>query len=774
MTQDFSGNGKSNGKYNVIGSRPIRHDGWDKVTGRAIYGADVRIPDLLYGKVKRSPHAHARILSIDTSKAMKLPGVRAVATADDLVETVSKVSSIGETVVDIREIASNSLASDKVLYTGHAVAAVAATSPHIAEEALDLIEVEYEPLPAVIDVREAMKEGAPLLDEKRTMQALGEDTGIHSNIATHNQFKLGDIEKGYSEADIVIEREYNTATVHQGYIEPHNTTVHWKKDGSVTVWVSTQGPFQIRAQLADVLQVPISKIKVIPCEIGGGFGGKFPIYMEPAAAVMSHKTGHPVKMVMSRTEVFEGSGPAPGSYIRVKMGATKEGKITAAEAYLAFEAGAYPGSAVGAGVMCIFSPYNIENTHIDAYDVVNNKPKSQAYRAPGAPNAAFASETVLDEIAEKLNLDPLEFRRMNAAKEGDRRVDGVVFGKIGCEETVDAAFQSDHYKSKLEGPYRGRGVASGFWINGGGQSAAVINVSTNGTVNLLEGSVDIGGTRASMAMIVAEELGLKVEDVNPMVADTDSIAYTDGTGGSRVTYATGHACHLAAQDVIKEMCRRAADQLEVEKDDVEFKDGNFICNSDSSKHLTFKEVAAEQGSTGGPITGSGTINASGPGNAYATHIVDVEVDPETGKVEILRYTAVQDAGTAIHPSYVEGQIQGGVVQGIGWALNEGFFYNDACSIANTSFLDYRMPTALDLPMIETILVEVPNPNSPHGIRGVGEVPIVPPLAAIANAIYHAIGKRLYALPMSPDCIIAALQQPVEDPAPATVGSGVKV
>lgn len=768
MIQDFSGNGK--GKYNVIGSRPIRHDGWDKVTGRAIYGADVRIPDLLYGKVKRSPYAHARILSIDTSKAMKLPGVRAVATADDLVETVSKLANIGETVVDIREIASNSLASDKVLYKGHAVAAVAAISPHIAEDALDLIEVNYETLPAVVDVREAMKDGAPLLDENRTTKALGEDTGKHSNIATHNLFKLGDIEKGFSKADIIMEREYNNATIHQGYIEPHNTTVHWKKDGSVIVWVSTQGPFQIRAQLSDVLKVPISKIKVIPCEIGGGFGGKFPIYMEPAAAIMSHKTGHPVKMVMSRVEVFEASGPAPGSYIHTKVGVTRDGKITAAQAELYVEAGAFPGSAMGAGATCMFSPYNIENLHVDAYDVVLNKPKSQAYRAPCAPNAAHAAEALLDEIAEKLNLDPLEFRRMNASKEGDRRADGVVYNRIGCEETVDAAMQSDHYKSKLEGPYRGRGVASGFWFNGGGQSAAVINVTTNGTVNLIEGSVDIGGTRASMAMIVAEELGLSADEVNPMVADTDSIAYTDGTGGSRVTYATGHACYLAAKDVIKEMCIRAAAQLEIEKNDVEFENGNFISKSDSTKRLTFKEVAAEQGSTGGPITGNGAINASGPGNAFATHIVDVEVDPETGKVEILRYTAVQDVGTAIHPSYVEGQIQGGVVQGIGWALNEGFFYNKDCTIDNTSFLDYRMPTSLDLPMIETILVEVPNPDSPHGIRGVGEVPIVPPLAAVANAIYHAIGKRLYDLPMSPDRIVAAMQQPVQEPAVAAGGS----
>ena len=748
----------ADGKYKVIGTRPIRHDGVDKVTGAAVYGADVRLPGLLYGKVLRSPHPHAEILSIDTAKALALDGVRAVATADDLVDTVDKLSNIGETTVNVREIAKNSLASDKVLYTGHAVAAVCAVSPHIAEEALDLIEVEYKVLEPVVDVREAMRDDAPLLDEGRTTRAFGEDTGKHSNIASHNQHAMGDLEAGLAEADAIVEREFHTTTIHQGYIEPHNTTVWWKNDGSVTVWVSTQGPFEIRSQVAEVLNVPVSKVKVIPCEIGGGFGGKFPIYMEPAAAIMSHKTGQPVKMIMSRTEVFQGTGPAPGSYIKVKMGAKNDGTITAAHCYMAYEAGAYPGSAVGAGAQCILAPYNIANVTIDAYDVVVNKPKSSAYRAPGAPNAAFASESVIDELAEKIGMDPLEMRLKNAAKEGTRRADGTVYRQIGCEETVQAAKDSEHYHSKLEGPYRGRGVAGGFWFNGGGMSSAAMAVNDNGTINLTEGSVDIGGSRAAMAMIVAETLGLRAEDINPSIPDTSSIGFTGGTGGSRVCYATGHACYNAAEDVKAEMSRRAAQQLEVAEDDIEFQDGCFVCKSDPALRLTFAEVAANQGSTGGPITGKGTINASGPGNAFAVHIVDVEVDPDTGKVEILRYTAVQDVGKAVHPSYVEGQIQGGAVQGIGWALSEGYFYTADGQLANPTFLDYRMPTTFDIPLIETILVEVPNPASPHGIRGVGEVPLVPPMAAIANAIYDALGHRLGELPMSPDRVVAALQE----------------
>ncbi len=750
----------SGGKYRVIGTRPIRHDGEDKVTGRAVYGADVRPADVLHGKMLRSPHAHARIRSIDTSRALQVEGVRAVATADDLVETVDKLADIGETLVNIREIASNSLASGKVLYKGHAVAAVAATSPHIAEEALESIEVDYEPLPAVVDILEAMKDDAPLLDEDRTTRELGERTGRRSNIASHNRQEMGDVEAGFAEADEVVEREFRTATVHQGYIEPHNTTVLWKQDGSITVWVSTQGAFQIRSQVAEVLQVPIGKVTVIPCEIGGGFGGKFPIYMEPAAAVMSHKTGRPVKMTMSRAEVFQGSGPAPGGVVRCRMGVRRDGTLTAAEAWMAYEAGAFPGSAVGAGAACIFGPYDIPNVRIDAFDVVLNKPKSTAYRAPGAPNAAHASESILDELAGLIGMDPLQLRLKNASREGTRRADGTVYNRIGCEETVTAALESEHYRSpKPEGAFTGRGVAGGFWFNGGGQSSANIHVHTDGMVSLEEGSADIGGSRAAMAMIVAETLGIEVDQVKPAVVDTDSIGYHDGTGGSRVCYATGHACHLAAEDTRQKMCERAARQLEVDEGDVEWREGAvFVCKSDPSKKLSFAEVAAEQGSTGGPIEGCGAVNASAAGNAFAAHVVDVEVDPETGKVKILRYTAVQDVGKAIHPSYVEGQIQGGVVQGIGWALTEGYFYNEDGSMANPTFLDYRMPTTLDLPMVETILVEVANPGSPHGIRGVGEVPLVPPMGAIANAVADAIGERLTELPMSPDKVAQALQR----------------
>ncbi|HKI34187.1 MAG TPA: xanthine dehydrogenase family protein molybdopterin-binding subunit, partial [Gemmataceae bacterium] len=732
--------------YKVIGTRPIRHDGVDKVTGRAVYGADVQMPGLLHGRILRSPIPHGCIKKIDASKALALPGVEAVVTAADFPNPGDKIAELGEGAVNLRHLSSNCLARGKVLYKGQAVAAVAAVSPHVAEEALKLIAVEYEPLPHVTDVVEAMRDGAPLLHDDLVTESLGKPTGKRSNVAKHFQFKIGDVEKGFAEAAVVVEREFHTATVHQGYIEPHAATALWSADGSVTIWCSTQGAFTVRAQMAELLDLPVSRIKAVPTEIGGGFGGKIRVYLEPVAAALSKKTGRPVKITMNRTEVFEGTGPTPGSYIKVKMGADKSGRLTAAQAYLAYEAGAFPGSPVGPGAMCIFACYNIPNVHIDGYDVVVNKPATSAYRAPGATNAAFASETVVDEICEKLNIDPLDFRLKNAAHEGTRRADGPVYPRIGMIETVEAAKKHPHYNSPLAGPNRGRGVATGFWFNCGLKSSATASVNADGTVSLVEGSTDIGGTRTSIAMQLAEALGLRAEDVRPVVADTDMVGYTDVTGGSRVTFATGWAAYEAAQDIKRQMVARAALVWGVKPEDVSYDAGVLRCKTDDAKRLTFKELAEKLHATGGTIVGRASVDPTGVGGGFATHVVDVEVDPETGKVTVLRYTAVQDVGQAVHPSYVEGQMQGGAVQGIGWALNEEYAYNARGEMTNASFLDYRMPTSLDLPMIDTVMVEVANPGHPYGVRGVGEVPIVPPPAALANAIYRAVGVRMQELP----------------------------
>ena len=746
------------GKYNVVGTRPIRHDGADKVTGRALYGGDFNTAGLLHGKILRSPHAHARIKSVDTSKAEALPGVRAVITGKGLpVAKFGQMVDTGEGAVDLYFMQSNAMAVDKVLYKGHAVAGVAATSVHIAEEALDLIEVEYEPLPSVLTAPDAMKEDAPILVDELRTQEMGE-TGIeHTNVAEHFQHRVGDVDKGFQEADIVIEKEFTTETVHQGYIEPQNVTALWNEDDRLHIWTSSQGPFEVRSAVAQSLDIPVSSVKVTPMEIGGGFGGKFPLHQESITALLSKETGHPVKVIMTRKEVFEGTGPTSGSYMRVKIGATNEGRITAAEAYLAYEAGAYPGSPVGAGATTIFAPYDIENVVIDGYDVLVNKPKAGAYRAPGSTNAAFAGETVIDEIAEKLGIDPIDFRLNNAAKEGTRRADGPINPRIGCVETLEALKNHPHYQAPLEGENTGRGFAIGYWMNGGGQSSCTISVNLDGTINLVEGSTDIGGTRASIAMQAAEVLGILAEDVNPQVADTDSIGYTAGTGGSRVTFATGLASHNAAQHVKEQMIERAARIWDVDAGSLEFEDGVFQSKADPELRMSFKELASQLNDTGGPIVGRAAVDAAGEGGAYSAVIADVRVDPDTGKVDILRFTMSQDAGKAIHPSYVEGQMQGGAVQGIGWALNEEYYYTDDGDMANSTFLDYRMPTPLDLPMIDTVIVEVPNPSHPFGVRGVGEVSIIPPPAAIANAIYRATGVRMDHLPMNPVAVTEGIQ-----------------
>lgn len=751
-------------KFKTFGTRPIRHDGLDKVTGRARYGADVHLPGMLVGKVLRSPHAHARILSVDTSKAEALPGVKAIVTYKDF-PIISGPLAFGNEMGNARIMAENMFATEKVLYKGHAIAAVAATDAHIADEAVALIDVKYEVLEPVLTVHDAMKEGAPVLHD--TMTTLfkverfgkGEDTGVKSNVASQIQFKRGDLDKAFNESELVIEREFNTKTVHQGYIEPHSSTASWSQDGRLTVWTSTQGIFGIRDATASILGIPASQVKVVAMEIGGGFGGKTITYLDPVVAQLSKKTGRPVKITMTRKEVFEGTGPTSGTYMRCKIGVDKDSHITAAELHMAYEAGAFPGSPVGGGAMSGLGPYKIENILVDGLDVVCNKQKVAAYRAPGQPQAAFAVETVMDELAEKLGLDPLEFRMMNAAQEGDRAPSGVPHLTFGNEEVERAMKDHDHYNAPLEGPNKGRGVAVGYRLNGGGSgSAATINVNADGTINLLTGSMDIGGSRAAIAMQAAEVLGISSDDVNPQVVDTDSIGWTGTTGGSRITFDTGRAAINTANEVIKKMSDRAALLWEVQPEDVDFQDGVFICTKNTEDRFSFKELAAKLMDTGGPVTCSGIDKQGGVGAQLAGHIVDVEVDPETGKVDILRYTTFIDAGRAAHPSYVEGQMQGGALQGIGWALNEEYYFTDDGTVANSSFLDYRMPTSLDLPMIDCVIIEVPNDRHPFGIRGVGETVLIPPMAAIANAIHDAIGVRMTRLPMSPGVILEALEE----------------
>jgi len=738
----------------IVGTRPLRPDGVDKVTGRAKFGADIHVPNMLIGKVLRSPHAHARIKSIDVSRAQALKGVKAVITSADLCDLPSEFIPAGEMMVNFKDMTRNVMAREKALYEGHAVAAVAAVSEAVAAQALTLIEVQYEVLPHVMDVAEAMQAGAPLLHDDMFTIGVEPRPAKASNIAKRVEFGFGDLEAGFARADVIVEREFATKPVHQGYIEPHACLASVSEDGQAELWCTTQGQFIVRAFCAKLLGMDVSRLRVTASEIGGGFGGKTVVYLEPLALALSRKACRPVKMTMSRTDVFRASGPTSGAKIWVKVGATRDGRITAADALLKYQAGAFQGSPVQPGAMCAFAPYDLENVRIVGFDVVVNRPKVAAYRAPGGPIAEFAVESVIDEVALRIGMDPIEFRLKNAAKEGTRAPYGPKLGPIGLVQTLEAARAHAHYRAPLKAN-QGRGVASGFWFNIGGETCASINLGEDGSVGLVVGTPDIGGSRASLSMMVAEEFGIPLDQVHAIIGDTTSLGFNFLTGGSRVTFSSGMALVEAARDVIRQLRERAAKIWEVAVEEVEWVEGHARL-SGKGKTLSLAELAKTAGKTGGPIIGNAAINATGAGPSLATHLVDVEVDPETGKVTILRYTAIQDAGKAVHPSYVEGQMQGGAVQGIGWALNEEYIYDDKGRMENPGFLDYRIPVCSDVPMIDTVIVEVPNPRHPYGVRGVGETPIVPPMAAIANAVSHATGVRFTDLPMSPPRVLAAI------------------
>ncbi|MER8436999.1 xanthine dehydrogenase family protein molybdopterin-binding subunit [Mesorhizobium sp. M1393] len=738
--------------FTSVGTRPLRPDGVDKVTGRARYGADFNMAGQLVGRVLRSPHPHATIRKIDTSKAEKLAGVKAVITAADLPDLTDGDAAM-------YDILDNCMARKKALYAGHAVAAVAAVDARTARQALKLIEVDYEVLPHVVDVDEAMKHTAPLLNDAIFTEGLEEKPVKPSNVTKRTQFGHGDIHEGFGHADFVVERSFKTEQTHQGYIEPHACVANVSSDGTADLWVCTQGHFVYRQHCAQLLGMEASKLRVTSSEIGGGFGGKTHVWAEPVALALSRKAGRPVKLVMTRDEVFRASGPTSATSIDVRIGARKDGTITAAEATLRYSCGPYAGMWAEIGAMTAFACYRLENVSTVGYEVLVNRPKTAAYRAPSAPMAAFAVESAVDELAKEIGMDPVEFRIRNAAQEGTRSSYGPVYGPIGIGPTLEAAKNHPHMKAPL-GKNQGRGMACGFWFNFGGQTCTDLNIGMDGSVSLAVGTVDVGGSRASLSLVAAEELGIAYEQVKAVVADTSSLGYNDMTDGSRGTFSSSMATISAARNAIKILRERAAQMWDIPVDDVVWEKGYAIAKGEKYGNLaalSLREIAAASGKTGGPIAGHSELVADGAGVSFATHICDIEVDPETGATRVLRYTVVQDAGKAVHPTYVEGQYQGGAAQGIGWALNEEYIYGKDGRLQNPGFLDYRIPVCSDLPMIDTQILEIPNPNHPYGVRGVGETSIVPPLAAIANAVSNAAGVRMTHIPMSPPRILAAIE-----------------
>ena len=742
----------SDKKLKIVGTNPIKHDGPDKVVGRAKFGADLILPGMLFGKILRSPHPHAVLKSIDTSKAEALPGVKSVVTHLDFPE-LPQGTQWGN-------LSRNIMAREKVFYEGHAVAAVAATSESIAKKALKLIDTEYEVLPHVIDPIEAMKPDAPILhDHLRTKGVEGAEDKP-TNVVERLDLAMGDVEKGFAEADVIIEREFDSQPMHQGYIEPQGCVASYGGDGGIEVWCCNQGTHAYRDQMAAILETDSSKIRVSQSEMGGGFGGKVGFYIEPVAVVLSRKARRPVKIVLTRNEVFRSTGPVAATRSRIKMGATKDGRIVAAKAEIVFQTGAFTGSMFFNGPMAMFTRYALENIKTVAYEVVSNRPKVAAFRAPCVPQIVFGVEGIVGELADEVGMDPIDFRLKNAAVEGYTTLYGVTFGRIGFVETLEAAKKCDHYTSPVpEG--QGRGVASGFWFNRGGDTTGSLTITPDGSVTILLGTSDVAGSRVSISMMAAEELGVPLDKVRAVLGDSSALGNNRVTAGSRTTFSSGMVIIDSARQAIAELVRRAAEIWDVPEEGVVFGDG--YCRPSSSnvgefEPLSIAEIAAKTSISHGAISGHSEINVTGEGPGFGLHIVDVEVDKETGRVDIKRYTVVEDAGKAIHPQQVEGQYQGGAVQGVGWALNEAYVYGEDGRLQNPSFLDYRMPVASDVPMIDTVIVEVPNSKHPYGLRGVGEVPVVPTLGAIGNAIGNAIGVRPQSLPMSPPRLLELIDK----------------
>ncbi|RZJ98201.1 MAG: xanthine dehydrogenase family protein molybdopterin-binding subunit [Novosphingobium sp.] len=741
-------------QFRLVGTRPVRPDGVEKVTGKAIYSPDFVAPGMLQGAVLRSPHPHAHIRGIDTKKAEALAGVKGVVTGQDFPQAADKLVAGAESASNLRWVAQKCMAIGKVYYEGQAVAAVAATSQAIAEAALKLIEVDYEVLPHVIAIEDALAQDAPVLHDDVFTQGLAEKPAKPSNASMRFAIERGDAKAAIAGAAASFTGCFTLQPVHQGYIEPHACVAQWQADGQAQIWCSSQGHFAIRAMTAGILQIGIADIRVHPLEIGGGFGGKTTVYLEPVAMLLSKKAGRPVRLTMKRTDIFRSTGPAPGAVIDITLAAAADGTLLGTEIEFKYHGGAFPGAnEVYSGVGGAVGHYRVPNASIVGWNVLSNIPTMHAYRAPGAPQINFAVESAMDELAAQLGIDPIDLRLKNIVHPGEPSASGVPLGAIGYAEALEAAKAHPHWSSPVEAG-QGRGVACGFWGNYGGPSTASVKLGEDGSVLVTEGSPDIGGSRASMAIMAAETLGVAYEKVRVTIADTSSIGFSMVTGGSRTTFATGKAVIQATEGVIEQLKDRAARTWGVDVAVVTWEDGAAV---HGDQRLTLAQIAAKTGTTGGPISAEAVVDPHDFLPGFGVHICDTAVDRETGHVLVKRYTVVQDVGRAIHADYVEGQMQGGAVQGIGWALNEAYVYDRSGKLDNAGFLDYRMPVASDMPMIDTVMVEVPNPAHPYGVKGVGEVPIVPPLAAVGNAVSRATGIRMHDLPISPDRVYGLLR-----------------
>ena len=752
--------------HRYVGKRTPRKDGVGKVTGQTLYADDMKLPRMLHAKILPSPHAHARIKSIDTVKARQVPGVEAVITSGDLPPFKKNPSNRRGMVFP----------DEEVLFFGQPIAAVLAADPHVAEQALELIEVDYEVLPAVIDTMEAVKEGSPLTrqplhdvdrsEEKGhvsvNVEESDQDESAPSNIASTTPFKRGDVEAGFAEADVVLERSWRSAMVHQSYIEPHSTIADYNASGELSIWTSTQAPFYVRDELAQTLEIPENRIRVTATEVGGGFGGK--IYLtELMVALLAIALRRPVKHIMSRHEDMLAATPAPFAQVDLKTGMKKDGTLTAIQSRLYYDSGAFPGAAVAAGALLVAGYYNCPNLDIVGYEVLTNKPSVGALRAPAAHNATYAIESHMDMMARELGLDPIEVRLKNAVGEGDPLPSGQNYTSIGMKECLRAISESDIWKSrhstKDKHPNRGVGIGVGGWMGGLQPASAVATLNSDGTINVTVGAADITGVNTSFQQIAAEVMNVPLDQIMVTYGDTRTAPFAGMSAGSKTTYTVGRAVKLAVEDARRQMLEIAAGRLEASADELETVDGEVRVKGAPDKAITFKRIGRWTTNFGArypAVLGKGTVTALKNAPGFAVQATELEVDPDTGEITVLRHAIAQDAGFAINPLAVEGQMEGGVSQALGLAIWEEMQYDENGVLLNPNLLDYRLPTARDLPKIESIIVEVPSEEGPYGARIIGEPSIVAGIAAVANAVEDAIGVRVYEAPLTPERVLRAL------------------
>src|SRR5712692_2205714 len=777
MTQTFD----KTTQHNSVGRATRRQDAPDKLTGRTRYAGDVSVAGMLHARLELSPYAHARILSIDTSTAEAVPGVQAVYTSETL----------GMAKRDTSSRTQSPLAQKEALWSGHPVAIVLAETEAAAEDGVAAVDVEYEVLPAVMDPVAAVQPGSPLarIQEKDTTSEIAgggahaavaeeevEDTqkeDLSQNVSDKAHYHGGDMDAGWREAEVVVERTYTTSFVHQSYIEPQSIMVVPSQSAhQLTIWPSSQGMFAVRSDVSEALKVPERQVRVESVPIGGAFGGKFGL-VEPLAAAAAFASRRPVRLALTRSEDLLAGNPAPQSVITVKLGAKRDGTLVALQAKVIFDTGAYPGSAVGLAGYLLGSVYRCPNFDFRCYEVLTNKVGVGAYRAPGAPQAAFALESAVDELCRELEMSPIAFRLKNGLKEGDPTLDRRTpqWPRIGLLECLERAREQplwakrDEQKTALSGELEGWkigiGVAAGGWPGGTEPAVATCRLESDGTMTVVVGTVDLTGSDTSLALIAAEGLGMPAASVNVVHDNTDTMPYSGGTGGSKTTYSMGPAVLAAAQDARNQVLSIAAEILVASVADLEIEGDKVVVRGSPGSSVALTDIAARSMTFAGryePVYGRGRAAVRTSSPRFTVHMAKVAVDPGTGEVRVLDYVAVQDVGFAINPGEVEGQIQGGVTQGLGWALFEGFVYDENGQLLTSTLMDYALPHSVDVPDITPVLVEIPSALGPFGAKGVGEPPVVPVGATIANAIYDAVGARVAQLPITSERLFKAMHE----------------